>query len=224
MRGFFAVLVLLSMLAGNLITLAVLLVPKIAAAHPTAFKGSVGLMGYHSPTMTHNQINYSFRHWFASGVHYFRRSELGSGHHATFLSGNFLLKRWNGETSQANLYAVAGGGISKLTGDSEFTGLGLAQFDVEDRRYYFFTKNLWLVNNDKTDLRQFTTRVGMAPYVGDYEDLHTWIVLEWQNFRFGDSGAVSELTPFLRFFYNNVLFEIGQSFDGNTKINFISHF
>ncbi|MFK8139341.1 MAG: hypothetical protein AB8E15_13355 [Bdellovibrionales bacterium] len=191
--------------------------------HPTSFAGSTGIMGYHSPQLTHNQINYSWKHSFATGVHYYSKPN-NTKKTANLLSANFLLKRWNGEKHQANLYAVLGLGKSSLNSDSIGVGLGLLQFDIEDRDYYFLAKYMELGNSKQTDLKQSTIRFGVTPYVDNYDGIHSWLILEWQETQFLGSTTLSELTPFLRIFYRNLLFEIGQTYDGNSKFNYITHF
>lgn len=192
-------------------------------AHPVSYKGSTGLMGYQSPIVAHNQLNYSFKHWFALGLHHIRRPGQNN-RTANFASANFLLKRWNGEGLQANLYAVLGAGNSDLGESSETSGLGLLQFDIEDRNYYFLAKHLQVANEKGKDLQQSVVRLGISPYVEKFSGIHSWLILEWQNAQFSGGAEVTDLTPYLRVFYRNLLFEIGQSFDGVTKFNYITHF
>lgn len=192
-------------------------------AHPVSYSGSKGLMGFHSPLLSHNQLNYSFKYWFATGLHHIRRPDQ-SGRHATFASTNFLLKRWNGEGLQANIYANIGAGQSQLGPTPEPSALGLLQFDIEDRDYYFLIKHYGIFNDEGTDLTQTTIRAGISPYVVNFDGIHSWLILEWQSADFTDGEDVTDLTPFLRVFYKNLLFEIGQSFDGATKFNYITHF
>lgn len=195
----------------------------LAWSHPVSFKDSIGIMGSHAPMMSHNQINYSFKHWFATGVHHIRSMDV-QNRSATFASGNFLLKRWNGESFQANLYANIGIGESNLSGKSDAAGFGLLQFDIEDRKYYFLAKHLGLVTDRQTDFYQTVVRAGIAPYEDPFDGLHSWIILEWQEFNIRNVREMSDLTPFLRVFYRNLLFEIGQSFNGVTRFNYIVHF
>ena len=199
------------------------LMSALSYAHPVSFQDSLGIMGAHSPTLTHNQVNYSYRYWGAVGLHHFRRPDL-SQNNATFLSSNFLLKRWNEAALQANLYAVAGVGHSQLTDLSETSGMGLVQFDIEDRKYYFLAKHQLIVNQKQTDLSLSTVRLGVAPYQGDYEDIHAWLILDWQTRKFANEKTEQMVTPFLRVFHRNLLFEIGQSFNGATMFNYITHF
>tara|TARA_B100001248_G_scaffold261746_1_gene253994 strand:+ start:4235 stop:4867 length:633 start_codon:yes stop_codon:yes gene_type:complete len=196
----------------------------LAMAHPVAFQDSVGIMGHHSPMLTHNQLNYSFKYWWAMGVHHFKRPDALDNRHASLASTNFLLKRWYGDAFQANVYAILGGGKSELLDEPKDVGMGMLQFDIEDRKYYFLAQYLQLTDSDDTQLEQTTVRAGLAPYVGNFDDLHTWFILEWSENRFLNEKPEEDLTPYLRFFYKNVLFEIGQSFDGATRFNYIIHY
>lgn len=207
----------------SLTALLVLLLTTSLHAHPVSYQGSKGIMGYHSPIVSHNQINYSFKHWFAAGVHHIRRPTLDNKY-GNFASTNFLLKRWNGERLQANIYANIGLGHSKLGDTSKAAGLGLIQFDIEDRDYYFLAKHLQIYNDNRSDFAQTIVRAGISPYVVNYNGIHSWLILELQNADFNGSRDVTDLTPFIRIFYKNFLFEIGQSFDGISKFNYIAHF
>lgn len=204
--------------------LLVLTIYKPLHAHPVAFKGSRGVMGYHSPYLTHNQINYSFQHWMAVGVHHVTRPNLKVDNSATFATSNFLLKRWNGEKLQANIYLNLGLGQSQISGDHKPAAYGLLQFDIEDRDYYFLSKHIELHTENLVDLKQTVVRAGFTPYVENFNGLHSWLILEYQNAEFSESQVVEDLTPFLRIFYRNLLFELGQSFKGTTKFNYIVHF
>ena len=205
-----------------LISLTVVSAENSSHAHPVAFQNSIGIMGHHTPTLTHHQINYSFKYWLASGIHYIRRTD--SAQQAAFASTNVLLKRWNGQALQANIYALMGVGTHDFLGGHRMAGLSALQFDIEDRKYYFLSKHLEAFDQDQSQIRQSILRAGLAPYQGDFDDIHSWIILEWQRREIGSDVPVRDVTAFLRIFYNNLLFEVGQSFDGATKFNYISHF
>ncbi len=193
-------------------------------AHPVSFKGSTGIMGHHSPFMAHNQINYSFEYWWALGVHHFQNPQ-DQDLKASVVTSNFLLKRWNGKSFQSNLYALVGGGISTLDGiEQKGTGAVGLQYDIEDRRYYFLAKHMNLLTKEDSAFYQSVVRVGIAPYEGDFDELHAWLILEWRKNEWGQGFVMEDTTPMLRFFYQNLLFEIGQSFRGLTRFNYIIHF
>ena len=193
-------------------------------AHPVSFEGSKGIMGYHSPLLSHVQLNYSFKHWFALGVHYYEVPNQQMDLSAGFVSANFLIKRWNGASYQANLYGVIGAGSSRLGTNSQEALLSKLQFDIEDREYYFLASYGQINTEKMIDLKDGLVRFGVAPYVANYNDIHSWIILEWRSMELVEGGFVDDVTPFLRVFYKNLLFEIGQSFNGLTRFNYIVHF
>lgn len=192
--------------------------------HPVSFKDSVGIMGNHSPSLSHVQLNYSWRYWLATGIHYYKRPDFQENRYASFASVNLLLKRWNTERFQANLYGILGAGHSELNDEPRFIGAATVQFDIEDRKYYFLIKHMQLQSEEGAELNESKVRLGIAPYVEGYDGIHSWLILEYQSWRYLDSSRKEELTPLLRVFYRNLLFEIGQSFEGMTKFNYIAHF
>lgn len=217
MKKFTMAVVLLSLLFAAGIS-------NCASAHPVSFRDSYGIMGHHSQTLSHNQINYSFRHWFASGLHYYRRPNIGGSNNALFATANFLLKRWNAPAFQANIYGFAGPGYSRLTSLDSFAGKAGVQFDIEDRRLYFLVKHVEIFNEDQRDLWRSTARIGIAPYIDGYEGLHSWLILQWQGYKFANERFNYSVTPILRMFYRNLLFEIGHSLQGEINFNYIAHF
>ena len=54
---------------------------------------------------------------------------------------------------------------------------------------------------------------GIAPYIGDYGDLHTWVMLQIQHTPKLETEEIN-VTPLLRFFKNVYLVESGVSLDG----------
>lgn len=203
--------------------LAVLLTTSVYS-HPTSYKGSVGVMGEHSPLMAHNQLNYSWRHWFATGMHYYRRPLADTSRNAGLVSTNFLVKRWNKSNLQANLYALGGVGFGDLSGQEEAHYLTGAQFDIEDRDYYFLVKHKHLFTSDVSAFQSTTVRAGFTPYVGDFDELHSWIIVDVTQMQFSGESPKIDVTPTLRLFYQNLLFEAGYSYNGNFNFNYITHF
>lgn len=203
--------------------LSLMLLSYQASGHPVSFKDSIGIMGHHSPMMIHNQINYSMEYWWALGIHHIQNPQ-NQDLKASYVTSNFLLKRWNAKSYQGNLYALVGAGVSSLDGSSKGSGVAGVQFDIEDRRYYFLAKHLQILNNERSAFNNSVVRAGLAPYQGSFEDLHAWLIVEWSRNEWGQGFVFEDTTPYLRFFYNNLLFEIGQSFRGLTKFNYIIHF
>lgn len=151
--------------------------------------------------------------------HEYRRDN--SAHIDAFQLNN-LLKRWNGKGEQANLYLKSGLGIATNVDDVDpaaFTGLAT---DWETRRYFASYENRFLWANDSAKFAKHTARVGIAPYIGDYGDLHTWLMLQ-ADYNPGQKDNFS-VTPLVRFFKGDYLLEVGNNLDGGIEFNFIKRF
>ncbi len=136
---------------------------------------------------------------------------------------NKLIKRWNKPASQANFYIKSGvGSIQSDDNDNDvgiFTGVSL---DWEDRRFFTYYENR-LYEAGNVD-RFFTqkARIGIAPYLGDYGDLHTWLMLQVDHSPKKDDPIT--VTPLVRLFKSEYLTEIGVSEDGDALVNFVVRF
>lgn len=200
---------------------AFLLFGSWAQAHPVAYQGSTGIMSSFSKDMSDFEVNYSWRYWTATSAHIFRYTPGADRPDVALVQENFLLKRWNEEGFQANIYSLTGAGNSRLSGRSRAAYFAGAVVDIENRRLYFLTHFTHLRNNVKQELNHAEIRAGFAPYLGNFNDLHTWMILEASHQSVFDTKW--RLTPFLRFFYQNVLWEIGSSLKGDIKLNTIIH-
>lgn len=200
----------------------VLLCSSVVMAHPVSFSDSIGIMGAHSENQTHLQVNYSWKYWFATGVHNIQR--VSDEKNISLLSANFLAKRWNTDRFQANLYGLLGAGQSEWGAYSEsvyFTG---AQFDIEDRKHYFLTKYKQVYNDDNTHYSNANIRLGFAPYVGSFNDLHIWYILDYSVEKYLGGEEKYALAPTLRFYYENVLWELSAPINGGLGFKYIIHY
>ncbi len=143
------------------------------------------------------------------------------------LQNNILLKRWNERDSQANLYLKSAIGAAYSDhGDFEgeiepaaFTGMAA---DWEDRRYFISYENRASYAGDIDRGFSQRARVGIAPYIGDYGDLHTWLMLELQHFPKRDEHF--RVAPLVRFFKGVGLMEAGIDSEGDLLFNWIYRF
>ena len=195
-------------------------------AHPTSYEGSTGLMSYNQPDLNLLELNYSWKYWFATSVRHlnFNKDFLNKEARATYASLNFLAYRHNTDKLQANLYLAGGAGVSNIDTKSKDSGFGLAQFDIEDRKFYFLAKHQVLFDKEDYELQISNVRAGMAPYVAPADGIHSWLILEYLSQNFRNFKTSEDLGPLLRVFYKNLLFEVGYTFKGLSKFNFISHF
>ena len=140
---------------------------------------------------------------------------------------NYLVKRHNEPTSQANLYLKGGFGMSYAdfglpdgeTRPAVFTDIA---FDWENRRYFTSYENRAYYAGDVAKFFRQRARVGIAPYLGDYDDVHTWLMLQVDHIT-GERDKIT-LTPLVRIFKSEYLGEIGISNKGGFLFNLTIRF
>ena len=64
--------------------------------------------------------------------------------------------------------------------------------------------------------------MGIAPYLGDYDDVHSWLMLQVDHIT-GEGDRIS-FTPLVRIFKNEYLGEVGISNKGEVLFNLIIRF
>ena len=64
-------------------------------------------------------------------------------------------------------------------------------------------------------------RFGISPRKASFEELQTWFMLQGMVVR--DIQDTVMITPMLRFFYHNVLLEMGSSTRGDWMLNLMIH-
>jgi hypothetical protein len=169
---------------------------------------------HYSPTARYS-IGYKVEYW---------RDEEWQFHGAQL---NYLIKRWNRPASQANLYMKSGFGVAYsdfdaydgITEPAAFTGFAA---DWEDRRYFtsYEARAFEAGNIDRFFMQK--ARVGIAPYIGEYGDIHTWLMLEAKHTPSARDNVT--LTPLIRIFKSETLAEFGVSDQGNILFNWTLRF
>ncbi|MBX7231466.1 MAG: hypothetical protein K1X29_05215 [Bdellovibrionales bacterium] len=194
-----------------------------AFAHPVSYKDAFGIMSYNSSNRNELLLTYSINHKFAVAHTYLLeyKSEF-------FIPrANFLLKRWNQISSQANVYLSLGSGFEKFK--KQVFGAHLAEIvlDWESRKYYSSFEGLILQRDNGLNIDMphqvfghGKIRLGMAPFLADYEDLNIWFITQFDG---NTHDKAVHTTQLLRFYRKNVLWEIGASFQGSFQFNFMIH-
>jgi hypothetical protein len=166
----------------------------------------------YSPTARYS-VGYAFEHW--------RKDDFNL--HAVTL--NILAKRWNNPDSQGNFYILSGIGVTEDSdGDLSPAGYTGIQADWEDRRVFVSYENHVMAGDNDAGQTFFmqSARVGFAPYVGEYGDLHTWLMLEIQHDPEDDDNVTA--TPLVRLFKGDTLGEFGISTSGDVLFNIMKTF
>lgn len=141
---------------------------------------------------------------------------------------NNLLKRWNMPQAQANLYLKSGLGVAysdhgNFDGATEPAGFAGIAADWENRRWFTSYENRYVEAGEIDHFFMQKARVGVAPYIGDYGDLHTWMMLQIDHMPTQDGEEVT-VTPMLRFFKDVYMAEVGISHRGDVMANWVVRF
>jgi len=191
-----------------------------ANAKPIAFAhGTTVMAEYGAGTMKEAQVFYAPKYFLSLGAGYLeldsdiddRRREI------TYGRLNYLVKRWNREAAQANVFVWGGAGEAYISesNDHEFTGNAGAQFDYETRRVYASLKTDWYEASSFSHHID-TLQLGLAPYKHDYEKLATWVVVQARQYS-GEIHDGTEWALLLRLFKGGGWIEAGVTDDGKLQ-------
>lgn len=173
------------------------------------------LMTMHDHMEYSNMVSYSPTAHYAVGVRSdYMREDKDWLHTATY---NRLLQRWNAPDSQGNLFLLTGLGAAEHYSEVDpAVTLGL-EADWETRRIYFSYENRYIYAGDVEKSFSHKARAGIAPYIGGYDDLHTWLMIQIDHHPAERDNVV--VTPFVRLFTQQLLGEIGISNKGDVMLN-----
>lgn len=196
----------------------------LAAAHPVIYQGGWALSSSNMSDYSNNYVMYSPSSKYSVGVDHWRFSRDEANTETALLKINHLLWRDNGEYHQANIYLHGGAGIV----DQEWGKIGAhgmymlgVEADWETRRLYTAIKHYEFHAPGKLDMFTTQARLGFSPYEADFKSLQTWFMV--QAMIIDEVQEKVMITPMVRFFYNNVLWEMGSSTRGDWMLNLMVH-
>lgn len=206
--------------------LAVIGLPVNAHARPVSYPGGWTVMQMNDMASHSLHIHYSPTARYSVG--YLAEYWRGEDWQFHGVQVNTLLKRWNNPQSQANLYLKAAGGVAlsdyrALKDETEPAGFAGIAGDWENRRFFTSYENRYVEAGDIDHFFMHKARVGVAPYIGDYGDLHTWLMLQLDHNPTWEGGEVT-VTPMVRFFKDVYMAELGISHRGDVMANWIVRF
>lgn len=191
------------------------------AAKPIAFANGTTIMAeYGAGTMLEGQAFYAPTYWLSTGGGYVRfDSDIHDvNREIAYLRVNYLAKRWNLPSAQANVFVW--GGLGSAAGNT-FDGTRLArnvgaQVDYETRRVYASVKSdLW--ESSAFSQRVDTMQLGIAPYEHDYSTLATWFVVQARDYT-GQIRHGVEWAALVRLFKGGAWVEAGLTADGKPQV------
>tara|TARA_A100001234_G_scaffold109672_1_gene96350 strand:- start:3 stop:599 length:597 start_codon:yes stop_codon:yes gene_type:complete len=165
-------------------------------SRPISYSGGHTLMHFNDSMKESIYYHYSPIYKFSIGLESIQNKVFSTNE--TNIRFTYLLNRKNKKLSQRNLYFQSA--ISTKNNNYVFGMHG----DWETRRYfigfdYKEVKNII----DYTDKH---IQLGFAPYLGEYGDLHTWLMVKTKK----NSLNNKQITyPVVKFFKGNVLLELG---------------
>lgn len=202
--------------------LSLLFLPDLLWAHPVSFKDGFGIMPMYTKDRQDLELNYSFAADKALAINTINISYRDRDALFILPQFNYKLYRKNELESQTNLYLLLGLGNVNYQSENNLASIAAVQADYETRRVYTLLHAEALQAEGDLDLYHLRYRLGLAPYLADFNDFHTWIILQLEYTPELDNTFT--VTPLLRFFYSNYLVEIGSSTRGELFLAGIFHF
>jgi hypothetical protein len=182
-------------------------------ARPISYSGGYTLMMESNNMQDSVYYHYSPSYKYSLGIQQIKDKYFNSNY--SYLRLTYLLNRRNTKNSQRNLYLQSG--LSSDGLDHYFYG---THGDWETRRLYagFGYKKTMM---ETLDYIEQYLQVGVAPYIGEYGDLHTWLMFKAKK---NDLTSDWDTYPVLKFFKGNALVEFGYSDTSNWDIHLMYRF
>ena len=182
-------------------------------ARPISYSGGATLMLQSNEMQNSTYYHYSPTYKYSVGIEsvnsqYFKEDYL-------YYRITYLVNRKNTKNSQRNLYLQSG--ISSAGLDHNFYGV---HGDWETRR--LFSGFGYKVTHTQTlDYAEQFLQLGVAPYIGEYGDMHTWLMVKSRH---NELIGGWNTYPVLKFFKGNALVEFGYSDTSNWDIHLMYRF
>jgi len=167
-------------------------------ARPISYSGGSTIMSFSDNIKDSLYYHYSPSYKYSVGIENIRDKYFNDNY--SYVRFTYLLNRKNTENSQRNLYLQSG--ISSEGFNKFFYGM---HGDWETRRL-FVGFGLKETKRKIHDYSEQYYQIGVAPYLGDYGDLHTWIMIKAKENSLQNKWSTY---PVLKFFKGNVLVEFG---------------
>jgi hypothetical protein len=209
------------------------LMPLVAAlslatpvlARPITYPGGGMAMFEHANESSSNEVMYTVspKHSLALRSDYdqeFNWQFQGAG-------ANYLAWRHNAEDGQANVYLMGSVGVmsedrAAFGKDAKAAAMTMVEADWENRRFFVLGQVKAFAADGGDRSLAWRGRVGVAPYVGEYGDLHTWLMLQVDHKPESKDPVLA--TALVRFFKGPVLVEVGASQKGDAFASAMFYF
>ena len=182
-------------------TYIVLFLSLMVESRPISYSGGSTIMAFSDNFKDSFYYHYSPSYKYSIGIEVLDDEIIDNSY--SILRTTYLLNRKNESNSQRNIYLESGFTINNLK--ESFFGL---HGDWETRRLFlgFGARKI----NNTINYSSVFFQTGFAPYLGEYGDLHTWIMLKSKKDSIKDEW---NSYPVLKFFKGNFLIELGHDDD-----------
>ncbi|MEK9977141.1 MAG: hypothetical protein VW689_04765 [Gammaproteobacteria bacterium] len=195
-----------------LITLSLLITTAFVESRPISWSGGSTLMYKSNSMMSSYYYHYSPSYLYSVGAEYINDRYFNDQY--INIRSTYLLDRKNTKSSQRNLYLT--GAISTKKSEDFYYGI---HGDWETRRYFssFSAINKHTVSKD---FSEYEMQLGVAPYLGDYNELHTWVMIKTKKDTLNNEW---DTYPFLKLFKGDFLLELGTK-NSHWDLHFMKRF
>ena len=181
-------------------------------ARPISWTGGSTIMYKSNSMMSSYYYHYSPSFKYSVGTEYINDRYYNDQYIS--IRSTYLLDRKNTKESQRNFYLTAS--LSTKSNNEYYYGI---HGDWETRRYFTSFSIL-----DKRSYQKSYTenelQIGVAPYLGEYNQLHTWIMLKSKE----DTRDNKWKTyPFIKLFKGDFLLEVGSK-ESHWDLHFMKRF
>ena len=181
-------------------------------SRPISWSGGSTMMYKSNSMMSSYYYHYSPSYKYSVGAEYINDRHYNDQYIS--IRSTYLLDRKNTKSSQRNLYLTAS--ISSKSNDDLYYGI---HGDWETRRY-FTSFSILDKRASQKDYTENEFQIGIAPYLGEYNQLHTWIMLKSKEDTRDDKWKTY---PFIKLFKGDFLLEVGSK-ESHWDLHFMKRF
>ena len=174
----------------------------IIEARPISYSGGSTIMSNSDNMRDTVYYHYSPTYKYSLGLEAVKDDYFNTDY--SYLRFTYLIDRKNTNYSQRNLYFQSG--LNSKGFKNNFYGI---HGDWETRRW-FIGFGYKKISHDSIDYEDKFIQFGLAPYLGEYGDFHTWIMMKSKKNSLSENWSTF---PVLKFFKGNFLIEFGYNDD-----------
>jgi len=149
----------------------------VSEAKPLSYVGGTMVMQENDETGHTISLDYTFIPTNAFGF-YIKQEENGKDILMITPEFNTLLKRWNLPDGQGNIFNMSGAGLARYRDNNQPCLWTAFLADYESRRWFFSYEPRFVWDGDIEKSAWQRARIGIAPYLANYNDLNTWIMFQ----------------------------------------------